>query len=50
MELYQPPLVDTNAVDKVNTLYMRMQTGLVEMEYDVNRKTDNLILILIILS
>lgn len=39
MELYQPPLVDANSIDNKNTLYMRMQTGLVEMEYDVNSKT-----------
>ena len=38
LELYQPPLVDADQVQNKNTLYMRMQTGLVEMEYGVKMK------------
>ena len=35
LELYQPPLVDGDKVEKKNSFYMRMQSKLVEMEYGV---------------
>ena len=35
LELYQPPLVDGDQVEKKNSFYMRMQSKLVEMEYGV---------------
>ena len=34
-ELYQPPLIDKNKVGKMNSLYMKMQSKLIEDEYDV---------------
>jgi hypothetical protein len=34
-ELYQPPLIDNNKVGKMNSLYMKMQSKLIEEEYDV---------------
>lgn len=39
-ELYQPPLVhkDTIPIEKKNTTYMKMQTKLVEMEYNTKSK------------
>lgn len=39
-ELYQPPLVkhDSIPIEKKNTLYMKMQSKLLEMEYDKNSK------------
>ena len=35
LELYQPPLVDADQVDKKDSLYMKMQSRLCEMEYGV---------------
>ena len=39
LELYQPPLVDKNKVDNMNSLYMKFQTTLCEREYNI--KFDN---------
>jgi ankyrin repeat protein len=39
LELYQPPLVDKNKVDNMNSLYMKFQTSLCEREYNI--KFDN---------
>ena len=45
LELYQPPLVDADKVEKKDTLYMKMQSGLCEMEYgvkiDLKNKKEN---------
>jgi hypothetical protein len=35
LELYQPPLVDKNKVDNMNSLYMKFQTSLCEREYNI---------------
>ena len=35
LELYQPPLVESNKVDNMNSLYMKFQTSLCEREYNV---------------
>ena len=35
LELYQPPLIDKNKVDNLNSLYMKFQTHLCESEYNI---------------
>ena len=35
LELYQPPLIDKNKVDNLNSLYMKFQTSLCEREYNI---------------
>ena len=43
MELYNPPLVDKNSVNKYNSLYMKTQMKMISMEYGINMdfKKDN---------
>ena len=43
MELYNPPLVDKNSVNKYNSLYMKTQMKMISMEYGINMdfKEDN---------
>ena len=36
MELYNPPLVDKNSVNKYNSLYMQTQMKMISMEYGIN--------------
>jgi len=36
MELYNPPLVDKNKINKTNSLYMKTQMKIISMEYGVN--------------
>ena len=36
MELYNPPLVDKNKINKSNSLYMKTQMKMISMEYGIN--------------
>ena len=36
MELYNPPLVDKNKINKLNSLYMKTQMKIISMEYGIN--------------
>ena len=42
-EIYQPPLVDKSTVpfEKRNTLYMKAQTKLIELEFNKEGKINN---------
>ena len=45
MELYNPPLVDKNKINKTNSLYMKTQMKIISMEYGINmdfKKDDEL--------
>ena len=39
-ELYQPPLIDKDKVCVTNSLYMKMQSKLIESEYDIKIDLD----------
>ena len=40
LELYQPPLIDKDKVCVTNSLYMKMQSKLIESEYDIKIDLD----------
>ena len=41
MELYNPPLVDKNKINKTNSLYMKTQMKIISMEYGINMDFKN---------
>ena len=41
MELYNPPLVDKNKISKTNSLYMKTQMKIINMEYGINMDFKN---------
>ena len=41
MELYNPPLVDKNKISKSNSLYMKTQMKIINMEYGINMDFKN---------
>ena len=41
MELYNPPLVDKNKINKTNSLYMKTQMKMISMEYGINMDFKN---------
>ena len=41
MELYNPPLVDKNKINKTNSLYMKTQMKMISMEYGINMDFQN---------